>query len=104
MKKILSILLISMVGFVFIACQTKEEKYLSLQKDCIEMLEEINNGSKLDASPKMEKCMKIYTEFTDIEKECNFTSEQESKANENTKEILKLEAQIGEKFGNNFGY
>ena len=68
------------------------------------MLEEIKTGSKYDAAPKVEKCVKIYKEISDLEKDCKFTSEQESEADENNKTILKLEAQIGEKFGNNFGY
>ena len=63
-KRFRTILLVTMVSFVFIACQTKEEKYLSLQKNCIEMLEEIKTGSKYDAAPKVEKCVKIYKYLT----------------------------------------
>lgn len=68
------------------------------------MLEDIKMGSTYDASSKVEKCVKIYKEISDLEKDCKFTSEQERKADENNNRIMKLEAQIVEKFGNNFGY
>lgn len=105
MKKKINIKLVMIVAaLVFTACQSKEEKYISLQKECIEIMEDISYGSKYDAPQKVEKLRKVYSECLETGEGCDFSDKQQDEVEDNNKKIAELSAKVAEKLGRGFNF
>ncbi|MBR5653794.1 MAG: hypothetical protein IKX22_06900 [Prevotella sp.] len=74
MKKTIYVLTATLFTIMIVACQSKERKYVSLQEDYIELLEEITKSGSISVSDsKAKKCVALNDELEQLEKECDFS-------------------------------